>query len=98
MSTSWASRAAWKPPRHRKAARFSGDRAVVDIPAEGGADRQPRHGRVRVHDLGGAQADRPDAAAVRSESGGPVRPPAADRRPREADPEGGLRTGLGNRP
>ena len=58
---------------------------------------QPRHGRVRVPDPRRAQGDGADAASLRPQPGRPVRAPAADRRPREADPEGELLPGLRRR-
>ena len=45
---------------------------------------------VRLHDLARAQAARPHAAALRPEPRRPVRAAAADRRPGEARPQGGV--------
>ena len=67
--------------------------------ADRGRDRdQPRHGRVRLHDLARAQGARPHAAALRPEPRRPVRAPAADRRPDQARPQGGVLPGLVARP
>ena len=65
---------------------FAVSGAVVDLDHQGDPDREPGHGRVRVHDVGRAQADRADAAPLRAEPRGAVRAAAADRRPGEADP------------
>ena len=45
-----------------------------------------------------AQGARPHAAALRPEPRRPVRPPAADRRPGQADPQGGVLPGGRERP
>ena len=67
--------------------------AIIEV-----ADRdQPRDGRVRLHDLARAQGARPHAAALRPEPRRPVRAPAADRRPDQARPQGGVLPGLGAR-
>ncbi len=54
----------------------------------------PRHqhppARVRVHDAARAEAPRPHAAPLRAEPRGLGGPPAADRRPAEARPQGGV--------
>ena len=71
-------------------ARGPHERALVDRPDQGGRDHQPAARHVRVHDLGRAEAARPHAAALRAQPGRPVRAPPADRRPRQADPQGEL--------
>ena len=54
-------------------------------------DRRQRPARdVRVPDAGRAQAARAHAAPLRPEPRRPVRPAAADRRPRQAGPQGGV--------
>ena len=52
--------------------RSRSDGALVDLADQIGGDRQPRHGRVRVHDLARAQAARPDAEPLRAEPRRPV--------------------------
>ena len=47
-------------------------------------------GDVRVPDVGRAEAARAHAAALRPQPSRPVRPPPADRRPGQADPQGEL--------
>ena len=69
----------------------------MDLADRGDRDRQPRDGRIRLHDLARAEAARPDAAPLRPEPRRPVRAAAADRRPDQARPQGGLLPGLGAR-
>ncbi|MBA3413199.1 MAG: NADH-quinone oxidoreductase subunit NuoI [Actinobacteria bacterium] len=80
-----------------RAARYSDEGAVVDRPDQGVRDRQPGALLVRVHDVGRAQADRADAAPLRTEPRRPVRSAPADRRPRKADPQGELLSDLCHR-
>ena len=69
-------------------------RALVDLADQVRRDDQPRHGRVRLHDVARAQGARPDAAPLRPEPRRPVRPAAADRRPDQARAQGGVLPGL----
>ena len=62
----------------------------MDRRHQGGRHHQPGARLLRVRDLARAQAARPDAAPLRAEPGRAVRPPPADRRPRQADPQGEL--------
>ncbi len=67
----------------------------MDRRDQGVPDHQPAAPDLRVHDLGRAQAARPHAAPLRPEPRRAVRPAAADRRPRQADPQGELLPGHG---
>ena len=69
----------------------------MDRPDQGARDRQPRHGRVRLPDLGRAEAARPHAPALRAEPRRAVRAPPADRRPHEAARQGELLSGRRDR-
>ena len=87
--------------RRRRAARLRrGDEVMHPhevwwISTDQGARRhQPGDGRVRLHDLARAQGARPDAAPLRPEPRRPVRAAAADRRPDQARPQGGVLPGL----
>ena len=63
----------------------------MDRDHRGAHHHQPRHGDVRVPDVDGAQGDGTHAAPLRPEPCRPVRVAAADRRPDQADPQGGVR-------
>ena len=93
--------------RASRASTRGGLRGTVDVaPARGdGAMTEPWwisiikalviinlvHGHVRVPDAGRAQGDGAHAAPLRPEPRRPVRPAAADRRPRQARAQGGVR-------
>ena len=63
----------------------------MDHRPEGVPRDQRRDGLLRLHDVARAQAARPDAAPVRPEPRRPQGAARADRRPLEADPQGGVR-------
>ena len=71
--------------------------AVVDLRDRGVHHHQPRPRLLRVPDARRAQGDGADAAALRPEPRRPLRAPAADRRPRQADPQGELLPGRRDR-
>ena len=80
-----------RPARDRRGQGVRCTRAVVDHDPEGVHRDQRRDGVLRLHDVARAQAARPDAAPLRPEPRRPQGPARADRRPVEADPQGGVR-------
>jgi NADH-quinone oxidoreductase subunit H len=67
---------------------------VVDRTDRGGGHHQHPPRPLRLPDAGRAEGDGADAAPLRPEPRRQVRPAPADRRPRQADPQGGVLTAV----